>query len=95
MAQSGGQPGNKNASRGTDCRQALKRALSRKSKATFREGLDIMMDQYVDAACAGDLRAIIDIFDRLDGKAIQAIDMQALIDIDRDWTVNGGKVPRA
>lgn len=75
MADSGAQPGNDNAKRGMDCRQALKRALARKSKETYREGLDLVMDEYVAAACDGHSWAIRDMIDRLDGKPAQAIEM--------------------
>ena len=72
MAESGGQLGNDNATRGMECRQALKRALSRKSKKTYREGLDKVMDEYVRAACDGQSWAIRDMIDRLDGKPAQS-----------------------
>ncbi len=75
MAEIGGQPGNDNAKRGMECRQALKRALSRKSEQTYREGLDLVMDEYVKAACDGESWAIRDMIDRLDGKPIQAVEL--------------------
>jgi len=73
--ESGAQPGNSNAKRGMECRQALKRALSRKSDKTYREGLDMVMDEYVSAACDGESWAIRDMIDRLDGKPIQAVEV--------------------
>ncbi len=72
MAESGAQLGNDNAKRGMDCRQAMKRALSRKSDKTYREGLDLVMDEYVSAACDGESWAIRDMIDRLDGKPSQS-----------------------
>ena len=72
MPEIGAQPGNTNATKGMDCRQALKRALSRKSDKTYREGLDMVMDEYVSAACAGESWAIRDMIDRLDGKPSQS-----------------------
>ena len=75
MPESGAQPGNDNATRGMECRQALKRALSRKSDKTYREGLDLVMDEYVKAACGGESWAIRDIIDRLDGKAVQSVEL--------------------
>lgn len=73
--ESGAQPGNANAKRGMECRLALKRALSRKSDKTYREGLDLVMDEYVQAACDGESWAIRDMIDRLDGKAVQAVEL--------------------
>lgn len=71
--ESGAQPGNTNAVKGMECRQALKRALSRKSDKTYREGLDLVMDEYVKAACDGESWAIRDMIDRLDGKPSQSL----------------------
>ena len=71
----GAPEGNKNAARGAECRQALKRALSRKSTKTYREGLDLVMDEYVSAACEGESWAIRDMIDRLDGKPVQAVEL--------------------
>jgi len=86
---SGAQPGNNNATRGMECRQALKRALSRKSADNYRKGLDLVMDEYVKAACDGESWAIKDIIDRLDGKAIQAVEVTGGGggSIDMKWTV--------
>ena len=66
--ESGAQPGNTNAAKGTEWRQALKRALSRKSGKTFREGLDIAADLFVDAICDGNFQAMKELGDRIDGK---------------------------
>ena len=73
----GAPQGNTNAVKGMDCRQALKRALSRKSGKTYREGLDAVMDEYVVQACAGESWAIRDMIDRLDGKPAQAVTLSA------------------
>ena len=69
--------GNTNAVKGMECRQALKRALSRKSGKTYREGLDKVMDEYVTQACAGESWAIRDMIDRLDGKPAKAVTLSA------------------
>ena len=68
----GAPEGNKNAVNGAECKQALKRALSRKSEKTYREGLDMVMDEYVKAACSGESWAIRDMIDRLDGRPSQS-----------------------
>jgi hypothetical protein len=69
----GAPEGNDNATRGMEWRQAIKRALAHKSGKTFREGLDQVAKQLVDAACAGDQWAIREIGDRSDGKPAQEV----------------------
>ena len=75
MAERGAQPGNDNATKGAECKQALKRALAHKSGQTFREGLDLVMTKYVEAACNGEPWAMRDIQDRLDGKPAQGLEV--------------------
>ena len=83
----GAPEGNTNAKRGMECRQALKRALSRKSENTYREGLDMVMDEYVAAACNGESWAIRDMIDRLDGKPAQSHEITVPDGIAMAWTV--------
>jgi hypothetical protein len=80
MAESGGQPGNQNATKGAEWRQALKRALSHKSGKTYREGLDEVAVKVVDAACSGDVPAWREIADRMDGKPAQSVSVDATVD---------------
>ena len=81
----GAQPGNQNAKKGAEWRQAIKRALAHKSGKTFREGLDMVAQQVVEAACNGDIAAWKEIGDRTDGKAVQAI--EATVDVPLSGTV--------
>ena len=69
----GGQPGNSNATRGAEWRQAIKRALSHKSGQDYRAGLDLIASQIVDAACEGDQWAIREVGDHIDGKPQQSV----------------------
>ena len=76
----GAQPGNKNATKGTEWRQALKRALVRVVEAendddeiSYRRGLDIVADKFVEAASNGESWAIKELGDRLDGKPGQSV----------------------
>ena len=64
--------GNQNAKKGTEWRQAIKRALAHKAGTNYRDGLDLVATKLVDAALAGDQWAIREIGDREDGKPIQA-----------------------
>ena len=77
MAERGGQPGNQNAKRGADWRQALKRALAHKSGKTYREGLDQVASKVVEAACNGEYQAWREIADRMDGRSPQSLEIEA------------------
>lgn len=66
----GAPPGNSNAKRGTEWRDAIKRALDRKvSRSTKRAALDRIADKVVKLALQGDQFAIREVGDRLDGKS--------------------------
>lgn len=83
MAERGGQPGNNNASKGRPWRDAIGRALAKKSRVEQIEALDVIAEKVVDAALAGPshekgdpwLSAIHELADRLDGKAAQQIQL--------------------
>lgn len=83
MAESGGQPGNQNAAKGAEWRQAIKRALAHDSGKTYREGLDTVAKKFIEAAKNGDPWAMKEIGDRMDGKPHQSIDAS----IDGNLTV--------
>ena len=73
MAEKGGQPGNQNAVRAKRWREAILRALARKS-GSVDAGLDAAADKLVALAIDdGDKWAMEDIGDRIDGKPAQAI----------------------
>lgn len=71
--ESGAQPGNTNATKGKEYRQALKRALARKSKKNVSAGLEAIALKLIEAAYLGEAWAIKEIADRIDGKPAQAI----------------------
>lgn len=75
MAEIGAQPGNKNASKGAEWRQAIKRALAHKSGKTYREGLDLVATKFIESASNGDAWAMKEIGDRIDGKPSQAVEL--------------------
>lgn len=67
----GGAPkGNNNAAKGRQWAQAIQVALNRREK-DGRAGLIELADTLIDAALAGDMTAMKEIGDRLDGKAKQ------------------------
>lgn len=68
MATSGGQPGNQNGVRAKRVREAILRALARKA-GTIDAGLDKAADKLVQFAIDdGKDWALIEMFNRLDGK---------------------------
>jgi hypothetical protein len=75
MATEGGQIGNDNAARGKEWRQAIQRALAKRSNsaAGWRSALDRLAGKLIDEAEAGQAWAIQEIGNRLDGKPAQAV----------------------
>ncbi len=71
MAEIGGQPGNKNAVKSKRWYQAIDRALEKRSKAAGIEALDELAEKLLANADAGDMTALKELGDRLDGKAVQ------------------------
>lgn len=67
MATSGAQPGNRNAKRGTAWRDAVRKAI-----AQDKGSLDRLARRLIALAEGGDLAALKEIGDRLDGKAAQS-----------------------
>ncbi len=73
MADKGGQPGNQNAARAKKWREAIMRALARKS-GSVEAGLDAAADKLaVLAIDDGDKWALEEIGNRVDGKPAQVI----------------------
>jgi hypothetical protein len=71
----GGQPGNQNARTGSLVRGAIRRVLS-ENEAKGRESLVNIVRNLVDKAeLEGDLPATRELFDRLDGKAGQSVEL--------------------
>ena len=70
----GGQPGNQNARVGSLVRGAIRRVLS-ENEAQGRESLTAIVRKMIDDAENGDKEARRELFDRLDGKAAQAVEL--------------------
>ena len=69
---SGGQPGNHNAVKNRPWREALDRAIKRDDRGL----LDLAAQKVLEGAAAGDMNAIKELGNRLDGRPVQAVDMQ-------------------
>lgn len=82
MAERGGQPGNQNAAKGRMWRDAVDRALKRRSRVDQVEELDRLADVFLDAIeamtqgtekRAPSVAGFVELADRLDGKSTQTI----------------------
>jgi hypothetical protein len=73
VAESGGQPGNQNAVKSKRWYAAIDRALAKRCKGDGIKALDELAEKLLANAEAGDMSALKELGDRLDGKAAQAI----------------------
>lgn len=76
MAKSGGQKGNQNARKGKEWFDALRYALANYEDDDVKRGqaLKKIGKTLIAKALEGDMQAIKEIGDRIDGKAVQVID---------------------
>lgn len=65
--------GNSNATKSKPWARAIERALENRSRAKQLEALDELAETFLAACDAGDLAALKELGDRLDGKANQTI----------------------
>jgi len=75
MSTSGGQPGNNNAVKGRPLTDALRRMLARAGDGDLSVGMNKVAMIAVDAALAGEQWAIKEVWDRIEGKAIQGVEL--------------------
>lgn len=76
MATRGAQPGNKNAAKGKIWTAAIERALKKLDKKGLN-ALDAAAESLVKQAIAGDLMALKEIGDRLEGKPAQSMTLSS------------------
>lgn len=67
--------GNKNAAKAKVWHGAIMRALQKRSKTDQLEALDDIAERLIDACSNGDLPALKELGDRLDGKPGQQIEL--------------------
>jgi hypothetical protein len=72
-----GNPGGKK--QGRPWRDAIERAVARRQGKTDLKGIDDIADKLLDAAAAGDMQAVREFGDRMDGKAPQSVDHSGMI----------------
>lgn len=65
--------GNSNAAKGRLWHDAIKRAVARKYNGDLSHGLDALAEKLVEAVASGELQALKEFGDRIDGKAAQAV----------------------
>ncbi len=69
----GAPEGNQNAVKGKRWSQAIDRALAMRSKSAGIEALDVLAEQLLKKADEGDITALKELGDRIEGKPAQAI----------------------
>jgi hypothetical protein len=67
--------GNQNAARGRVWRTAIERALAEKSKGEQMDALNSLANALIAKAMDGDMTALKELGDRLDGKPAQSLDL--------------------
>jgi hypothetical protein len=77
----GGAPkGNTNSARGRRWTDAINKALDKRSKAAGIEALDNLAEKLLALCDEGDLQALKELGDRLEGKSLQSVNMDATVD---------------
>ena len=73
MSDVGGQPGNQNAARGRVWRDAINRALENRSRVDQVHALDVLAEKLLAKCDEGDMQALKELGDRIEGKPAQPI----------------------
>ena len=71
--ESGAQPGNKNAAKNKPWAEAIRKAIARRDLEGDSQALNKLAEKLLTQCDAGDLAALKELGDRLDGKANQSI----------------------
>jgi hypothetical protein len=73
MSTSGAQPGNNNRNKAKPWADAIRRAIARREETGSGADLNRLAEQLLDKAAEGDMAALKELGDRLDGKAAQSL----------------------
>lgn len=80
MASRGGQPGNDNGSKGRPWSEAIHRACLIVDPKKKRRKMDLLADKLIAAAMEGDVSALKELGDRIEGKCKQQIELSGDVD---------------
>lgn len=72
--------GNQNASKGRLWHQAILRALEKRGGGDRVKAMDELAEKLLEAVATGDLQALKEFGDRIDGKPHQSIDSETHVD---------------
>lgn len=77
MAEKGGQPGNNNATKSKPWALAIARALAKRSQSlgAQRDALDDLAEKLLTQCDQGDMTALKELGDRLDGRSAQSVNL--------------------
>lgn len=89
MAKRGAPLGNQNASDGKVWRAAIHRALEKRNGKGKTAALDEIANKLLAAAEEGQIPALRELGDRLDGKAVQQVEMDANVSAKVIYEVKG------
>lgn len=73
MSTSGAQPGNNNRNKAKPWADAIRRAIARREETGSGADLNRLAESLLDKAAEGDMAALKELGDRLDGKSAQAV----------------------
>ena len=89
MAAKGAPIGNKNATKSRPWAAAINRALAQRSLKEQKEALDLLAEKLLAQCDEGDMHALKELGDRLDGKPSQVVDLNAVVTQDHEeWLQN-------
>jgi len=72
----GGKAGNKNAASKKPWNAAIQRALDKRTLKSKRDALDSLAEKLLQLCDEGDLGALRELADRIEGKAVQVVEAQ-------------------
>lgn len=77
--------GNKFGTKARIWTQAIERALSKRSKADQMEAIDALAEKLLSLCDAGDLQALKEFGDRVEGKPVATVDARADVKMEISW----------
>jgi len=81
----GGQPGNNNAANAKLWNAAIHRALDQKTRKEGKDALDVLAMKLIDKCEEGDLSALKEFGDSIEGKSVQQIQSEVTVRSQESW----------